>query len=350
MIIFFDPRQRLHAPLRELHNGEWIAYNEVPARATFIAQHFSSIAEPEDHGMSPLLRVHDRDYLEFLRTAHEDWVAAGRAGDVIGYSFPVVQRRPLSLTRIDAKAGQYAFDAATPVTAHTWTSAYWSAQTALSATTFAARSGKGAAFGLCRPPGHHAGRNYMGGYCYLNNAAIAARHAQDLGFRRVAVLDIDYHHGNGTQDIFYGDQNVLFVSVHGDPQRDYPFFWGHADERGEGSASGSTLNFPLPHGTKIDKYRETLALALRSIETWKADFLVLSFGADTFEDDPISNFSIRREDFPVLSRDIAGVGLPTVILMEGGYNVAALGENVAAFIRGFGQGRREGSHEADCSF
>lgn len=342
MIVFFDARQALHAPVRELHNGEWVAYNEVPERAAYIARHFSGIADPEDHGMAPLLRVHDRDYLEFLRTAHGEWVAAGRAGDVIGYTFPVVQRRPLSLTRIDAKAGQYAFDAATPITAHTWTSAYWSAQTALSATSCAAGPGNTAAFGLCRPPGHHAGRNYMGGYCYLNNAAIAARHAQTLGFTRVAVLDIDYHHGNGTQDIFYSDPDVLFVSLHGDPQTDYPFFWGHADERGEGGGLGSTLNFPLPHGTRIDSYRQTLARALHSIASWKADFLVLSFGADTFEDDPISNFKIRREDFPVLSGDISRLGLPTVILMEGGYHVAALGDNVAAFLQGFSGGGERG--------
>lgn len=338
MIVFFDFRQALHAPVRELHNGEWVAYNEVPERAACISRHFSSIAGPEDHGMAPLLRVHDRDYVEFLRAAHGEWVAAGRAGDVIGYTFPVVQRRPLSLTRIDAKAGLYAFDAATPITADTWSSAYWSAQTALSATGCAAKPGMGVAFGLCRPPGHHAGRNYMGGYCYLNNAAIAARHAQGLGFSRVAVLDMDYHHGNGTQDIFYDDPDVFFVSIHGDPQKDYPFFWGHADEQGGSGAVGSTLNIPLPHGTQIDKYRVALDFALRSIANWGADFLVLSFGADTFEDDPISNFRIRREDFPVLSSDISKLGLPTVILMEGGYHVAALGENVAAFIQGFSNG------------
>lgn len=335
MIAYFDERQALHAPARELHNGEWVAYNEVPARTRHIARHFSEIAEPEDHGLAPLLRVHDPDYIDFLRTAHGEWVAAGRAGDVIGYTFPVVQRRSLALMRIDAKAGQYAFDAATPITKHTWLSAYWSAQTAVSATQHVAGVGHTPAFGLCRPPGHHAGRNYMGGYCYLNNAAIAARHAQKLGFRRVAILDIDYHHGNGTQDIFYEDPGVLFVSIHADPRTDYPFYWGHAEERGSGCAVGSTLNFPLPHGTRIDTYRQVLSSALRSIETWRADFLVLSFGADTFEHDPISNFRISRDDFPALSADISRLGLPTVILMEGGYNVAELGDNVAAFIQGF---------------
>lgn len=336
MIVYFDRRQTRHAPVRELHNGEWMPYNEVPDRADHIAHHFPSIAEPADYGMAPVLRVHDAQYIDFLQAAHSEWVKAGRVGDVIGYTFPVVRRRGLKLERIDAKVGQFSFDASTPITEDTWTSVYWSAQTALSATAQVCEAGGGSAFALCRPPGHHAGRDYMGGYCFLNNAAIAARQAQTLGYKRVAVLDIDYHHGNGTQDIFYEDPEVLFVSIHADPRTDYPFYWGHADERGEGEALGSTLNLPLPHGTMIETYRRTLDTALQAIARWGADFLVLSFGADTFEDDPISNFKIRHTDFPLLSQDIAGLGVPTVIVMEGGYNVAALGDNVAAFIEAFG--------------
>jgi acetoin utilization deacetylase AcuC-like enzyme len=336
MKVFFDPRQLAHSPVRELHNGEWMAYAEVPDRAQHIVHHFPDHEIPTDRGIEPLLRVHDGMYVDFLQTVHRAWTAAGRTGDAIGYTFPIVRRRQLEHERIDARIGQYSFDASTPVTAQTWTSAYWSAQTALNAAEHIAR-GSRSAFALCRPPGHHAGRDYMGGYCYLNNAAIAARHIQALGRQRVAVLDIDYHHGNGTQDIFYDDPTVLFASIHADPSTDYPFYWGHADECGEGAAIGSTLNLLLPHGTALGAYMTALNRALSAIRAWKAEMLVLSFGADTFEDDPISNFRISRRDFPVLSRAIAQLGLPTVVVMEGGYNVAALGENVAAFIGAFNE-------------
>ncbi|MGE6696633.1 histone deacetylase family protein [Hyphomonas sp. NPDC076900] len=332
MIVYFDPRQTFHAPLRELHNGEWVPYNEKPERVKHIAGQFPALEVPADQGMEPLLAVHDARYLEFLQTAHSQWLTAGRTGDAIGYTFPVVRRRIADLVRIDAKMGQFSFDASTPITADTWSAAYWSAQSAVAAVAHIQETGARSAFALCRPPGHHAGRDYMGGYCYLNNAAIAARHAQHLGRKRVAILDIDYHHGNGTQDIFYEDPGVLFVSIHANPQTDYPFYWGHADERGAGD---SNLNLPLPHGTEIDAYLKTLGIALEAISRWGADFLVLSFGADTFEDDPISNFRILHKDFATLSQAIASLRLPTVIVMEGGYNVAALGDNVAAFIRAF---------------
>lgn len=335
MDTYFDARQLSHAPVRELHNGEWTAYNEVPGRARIITRHFPNLIEPADFGMAPLLRVHDPDYLDFLATANAQWLANGRSGDAIGYTFPIVRRRPCTLDRIDAKVGYYSFDAATPITPDTWTSAYWSAQTALAAAEPVIAGHRRNSFALCRPPGHHAGRDYMGGYCYLNNAAIAARHAQAKGCGPVALLDIDYHHGNGTQDIFYEDPDILVASVHADPRTDYPFFWGHSDEHGTGAGTGANFNFPLPHGTTVNTYRATLEKALRAITDWGAKFLILSFGADTFSEDPISNFSIAQADFPVIGADIAALSLPTVIVMEGGYNVEALGENVAAFVSAF---------------
>ena len=169
--------------------------------------------------------------------------------------------------------------------------------------------GERAAFALCRPPGHHAGADYLGGYSYLNNAAIAAEHAAAAG-RRVAILDVDYHHGNGTQDIFYDRGDVVFASIHADPATDYPFFWGHADETGAGEGEGATLNLPLPRGTDWTGYDPALAQALDRIGGIEPDLLVVSYGADTYEGDPISHFKLKTGDYAPMARRIASLGVP----------------------------------------
>ncbi|HZF42115.1 MAG TPA: histone deacetylase family protein [Sphingomonadaceae bacterium] len=332
MRTYFDPRQLLHAPATELHNGAFAAHAETPARAHSILAAVGAVTAPTDHGEAPLLAVHTPAYLTFLKTAYADWHAEGRPGDAGAYAWPVVRRRPLDLERIDARLGRFSYDAATPIGPGTWDASYWNAQVALSALgdTLAGDH----AFALCRPPGHHAGADYCGGYCYLNNAAIAAAAARDAG-RRVAVLDIDYHHGNGTQDIFYNDAAVFVASLHADPRTDYPFFWGHADETGEGEGEGATLNLPLPQGTAFAPYERALGLALEAIARHAPDLLVVSFGADTFAGDPISGFALQTADYAPLARRIAGLGVPALIVMEGGYAVDALGANVAEFLSGF---------------
>lgn len=331
---YFDRHQLAHEPLRELHNGGWGDYAEKSARAEIISASFGELVPARDFGLEPLLAVHDRGYVEFLRSAHDEWRASGRDGDAIGYTWPIVRRRALKLDRIDARLGRYSFDAATPIAEGTWEASYWSAQTALTALSDVLDSKARVSFALCRPPGHHAGRDYCGGYCYLNSAAIAANHARRCG-RRVAILDIDYHHGNGTQDIFYEDPDVLFASIHADPATDYPFFWGHADECGSGAGAGKTLNLPLPRGTAIDGYNIALDQALPAVSAHRTELLVLSFGADTFEDDPISFFKLRRDDYREIASRIAALGLPTLIVMEGGYSIKDLGYNVAALLSGF---------------
>lgn len=333
MNVFFDERQLAHAPSRELHNGDWTDHAEVPDRARDVAALFACEAA-RDFGRAPLAAVHDGSYLAFLESAFDRWRAADRTGDAIPYTFPVVGRRPLSLERIDALLGQYSFDAATPIGGGTWEGAYWSAQTALSALDAIQTNGLQFAFALCRPPGHHAGRDYMGGYCYLNNAAIAARNAAGRGLGPVAILDLDYHHGNGTQDIFLTDETVFFASIHADPKTDYPFYWGHAEERGERDAIGATLNLPLPRGTSWPAYREALDTALEGIAQWGARMLIVSFGADTFESDPISSFKLTTDDFGRMGTVVASLGLPTLVVLEGGYAVTDLGRNVAAFLAG----------------
>lgn len=333
MRLFHDPRQAGHAPLRELHNGDWAPFAEVPARLDAILAACGPGEQACDHGLDPILAVHDAGYVAFLQCAHADWRAAGREGDAIGYTFPIVRRRPLSLDRIDARLGAYAMDASSPIAAGTWDSAYWSAQSSLTA-AHAVLGGERHAFAVCRPPGHHCGGDYLGGYCFLNNAAITARAAAGVG-HRVAILDVDYHHGNGTQDLFYADGDLLFVSLHADPALDYPYFWGHADERGEGAGEGATLNLPLPRGTGWRGYAPALETALDAIARHGATLLVVSYGADTFVGDPISHFRLETADYTRMGGRIAALALPTIIVMEGGYAVDALGVNVGAFLGGF---------------
>jgi len=334
MRCFYAPAQARHAPQVELHNGGFTAYAETPGRVAAILAAIGPTDMPADRGEPPILRVHTPAYVDFLKAAPRLWREAGRSGDAIPYAFPIVGRRRLALSRIDALLGQHAFDATTPITPDSWDAAYWSSQSALAA-THAVLDGDRTAFALCRPPGHHAGADYLGGYCHLNHAAIAAQAARDAGIDRVAILDIDYHHGNGTQDIFWERGDVFYASVHADPAHDYPFYWGHADERGAGAGVGATLNLPLSQGTGIDAFRAAQATALDRIAAFAPGLLIVSFGADTWAGDPIASFALDTADYPVLAQDIAARGWATAILMEGGYAVAALGDNVAGFLGGF---------------
>lgn len=334
MRCFWDERQRAHAPAGELFNGAMNPPAEHSGRVEAILGAIGPTETPRDHGMDPLRRVHSGAYLDFLQTAYCQWRAAGRDGDAFPYTFPVVGRRPLTLNRIDALIGQHSFDTSTPIGPETWSAAYWSAQTALSA-LHSVLEDKRPAFAFCRPPGHHAGGDYLGGYSYLSNAAIAAEEARSRGIGRVAILDVDYHHGNGTQDIFDDRPDVAFASIHANPATDYPFYWGHADEAGTGDGEGATLNLPLPRGTDWSGYAPALAQALDWIEQRAADLLIVCYGADTHEADPISHFRLKTSDYGPMARRIAALGLPTLIVMEGGYAIDALGDNVAEFLGGF---------------
>jgi acetoin utilization deacetylase AcuC-like enzyme len=334
MRCFWDSRQLAHAPALEIHNGRFEACSETPSRAQAILNALVETEPPKDHGEAPILRVHTADYVEFLKTAHTDWAAAGREGDALPYTFPVVRRGQLRLDRIDARLGRYAYDTCTPITAESWISAYWSAQTALSALE-AVMEGERTGFALCRPPGHHAGSDYFGGYCFLNTAAIAAEAAIAAGRARIAILDIDYHHGNGTQDIFYGRGDVFFASIHADPATDYPFYWGHPDETGEAEGKGATLNLPLPRGAGMAEFGAAIDRALEAISSFRPALVICSYGADTYAGDPISHFLIETSDYSVIAGRIAALELPTLVVMEGGYAVDALGKNVAGFLEGF---------------
>jgi acetoin utilization deacetylase AcuC-like enzyme len=243
----------------------------------------------------------------------------------------MTQRRPNSIT---GKLGYYAMAGETSISHGTWEAACAAADVALTGAS-QIKEGARAAFALCRPPGHHAARDLYGGYCFLNNAAIAAQYLRDTGAARVAILDVDFHHGNGTQDIFYDRPDVLYISLHGDPAEAFPYFSGFADETGTGAGAGFTLNLPLPPGTEFGAWRDALRAALMRIENFRADALVVSLGVDTFAEDPISFFRLQSADFSTYGRMIGGCALPTLFVLEGGYAVGEIGVNVVNVLTGF---------------
>jgi len=336
----------VHSPLHarhdggvELYRGSLVPLFEMPARAEMIRAALEAagheVVAPRDVPDSRLLRIHDREFVEFLRGVHARWIAEGREGHVLPSGFPARGlRRDRRPTGISGQLGWYAFDASTPIVAGTWDAALAAARCAMTAAALVAE-GEPAAFALCRPPGHHAGRSTYGGYCYLNNAALAAQYLLDEGRRRVSIIDVDYHHGNGTQEIFWERDDVLFVSLHGTPDTEYPWYLGYADERGAGPGAGFTLNLPLPAGTGWDGYRSALGLALEAIRQYAPDALVVSLGVDTFASDPISAFKLEERHYPLMGSLLAELGLPTVLVQEGGYAVAEIGANVAGVLGAF---------------
>ena len=229
-------------------------------------------------------------------------------------------------TSIDGKLSYFALDAGTPITAGTWSAITAAADVALTGVDLVL-GGDRHAFALCRPPGHHAAADVYGGYCFFNNAAIAAQSLRDRGAAKVAVLDVDYHHGNGTQAIFYDRPDVVFTSIHGHPEQEYPYFLGYADETGEGSGEGANLNLPLHWGAGWDEYEQALAAACQFVAGHRPDALVVSLGVDTFKDDPISRFRLDHDHYLRIGEAITALDVPTLVVFEGGYAVAEIGIN-----------------------
>ena len=336
---FFSEDHRLHFPQGELAGGELVTPYERPSRVEYVLRRLAErgLPAPEDPGEPDMAAIEaflDPGYLEFLRTAWGEWKAEGFAGEIIAASFPA---RRMDASRpprnIDGKVGYYALASETAITGGTWEAALSSAASAQAATR-AVLGGAARAFALCRPPGHHATRDMYGGYCFVNNAALAAEQMRAGGAGRVAVLDVDFHHGNGTQDVFYERADVLFVSLHGDPLDAFPYFLGHADETGRGEGEGLNLNLPMPPGTGYAAWSEALDAGLARIREFGADALVLSLGTDAFHEDPISFFKLTSDDFLDMGRRIGALGLPTVVCMEGGYAIEAVGVNAVNVLEG----------------
>ncbi|MEM6745564.1 MAG: histone deacetylase family protein [Pseudomonadota bacterium] len=335
----FDPRQKAHDPASFIRSGAVAPNPEAPERVERLLAGLGAagaeLIGPADYGLAPIAAIHAPDYIEFLQTIHGRWIAMeGASEQVIPNMHParIPGTRPSGPVGL---AGWHQADTACPIDAHTWESAYWSAQTALTAAELV-REGERWAYALCRPPGHHAYADMAGGFSFLNSAAIAAEALLRAG-RRPAIVDVDVHHGNGTQGIFYARRDVLTVSLHRDPVDYYPFFWGHAHERGEGDGAGFNLNLPQPEGTSDDAYLAALeGAAFRRIEAFAPDVLIVALGLDAFEGDPLKGLSVTTPGFSRIGAAIAGLGLPTVAVQEGGYLCPELGENLTAFLEGFG--------------
>lgn len=338
MITIYSDDHRARNSKTELYGGELIEPFERPSRMDHIldrlrSERFGEIIEPKDHGLDPILRIHDADYVSFLETCWEEWRGAGMRGEAIAASWPARRMQQRCPTDIDGKLGYYALAAETAICSGTWKAARASANVALEGAS--RLMNEGAVFSLCRPPGHHAALDMYGGYCFFNNAGVAAQLLLDQGSKRVAILDVDFHHGNGTQDIFYHRDDVLFISLHGAPEDAFPHFLGYADEQGAGAGEGFNLNLPLPPGTPFGPWRNALHTALERVSTFAPDALIVSLGTDTFENDPISFFKLTSQDFHTYGRDIAQLKLPTLFVMEGGYAIDEIGVNTVNVLQGF---------------
>ena len=345
MIVLFSPLHRGHAPASEFYRGERVPCFETPARAEFVVEAMRArgheVRAPKDDSTTVLHAVHTPRYLAFLESAWSQWLALDRTnGD--RQPFPSVW--PVRTLRSDiepanfiARLGLYSMDNGSPLSSGTWAAAKAGADAAVSAAGLLTR-GTQSVFCATRPPGHHAGADFMGGYCFVNNAAVAAQALLNRGCERVAILDVDYHHGNGTQSIFYERADVLFVSIHGDPRTEYPFYLGHADETGSAAGHGFNLNLPLAAGSSTSAWFEALEIACARVARHRPDAVVVSLGLDTFADDPISTFQLHAEDFTRLGARLKRIGCPVLFVLEGGYAASELGTNAANVAEGFEQG------------
>ena len=344
MLTIYNNRHALHHGKVEMFRGELVPCFEVPARVDHVKlelerRKLGALQAPDAFDDALLARVHAPRYLDFIAHAWNEWVALDPANvsrDALPSYWPVRGMRTDVLPKsFPARMGLFAFDAGTPLMAGSWAAARHGAACAWTAAQRVI-GGERAAFALTRPPGHHAGADFFGGYCFINNAAVAAQALRDAGVERVAVLDVDYHHGNGTQAIFYERSDVHFASLHGDPMTDYPYYLGHADERGAGAGLGFNHNLPLARGTDFAAWRAALNAALGGIAAVGAGALVVSLGVDTFEGDPVAGFRLQSGDYLRMGEDLARAGLPTVFVFEGGYAVAEVGVNAVNVLEGFG--------------
>jgi len=335
----YSDDHNLHSGLMDPRGEQWTESAERPARANNVVRavreaNTGEVIAPLSFAEDKYLRIHSGDYVEFLKTAWNEWVASGETGaNARPDTFVGAGMRHIYTKSICGKLGRYSFDATTPFVEGSWRAIRTSANVALTGAELIKDAGR-FAFAVCRPPGHHAARDFCGGYCYLNNNSLAAQSLLDGGASRVAILDVDYHHGNGTQSIFYKRDDVLTVSLHADPRLEYPYFIGHADERGDGEGDGFNHNYPLPFGTDWSRYGDALTHALGQVRRFSPDALIVALGLDTFAGDPTTHFAITTEDFARMGEAIAALGLPTLVVLEGGYAVEQIGANSVSFLGG----------------
>jgi acetoin utilization deacetylase AcuC-like enzyme len=328
-----------HDPDRFTLPGDTRPYWEVPARANALldaAHGRGLITQPAvDHGLAPIERIHDAGYLAFLATAFARWQAVRGSGPILRAPAYAVRHQARRPDAVAGQAGWYLSSVSAPIVAATWAAAQGSAHAAIDAADRVV-AGERYAYALCRPPGHHAHTDMAGGFCYLNNAAIAAQRMLDAGAGPIAILDFDVHHGNGTQQIFYQRDDVHYVSIHGDPAGLYPWFAGYSDETGAGSGLGWNLNLPLPPGTGDAGFTAAVEQGLDAIAARTPAVLIVSVGFDAQQGDPSANLAVGAAGFEAVGRQVAALGLPTVLIQEGGYLVERLAANLTALLNGLG--------------
>ena len=336
MKVYYSEAHRQHEPPFEVFDGGLrTPYMENPDRMDRILNalrqtDWAEIVEPGDFGLDPIRAVHEKDYVDFLASCWFEWLAseAEDKSTLLPATF-ALRRHPQKPTSLLGRAGYYMMDLSACIVEGTYSAALASANCALSAAEAVAQ-GERAAFALCRPPGHHAGKDYAGGYCFINNASVAANWLSARG--NVAVLDVDYHCGNGTQDIFYDRSDVLTISIHADPDFEYPYYAGYAHETGSGAGLGFHKNFPLEKGTDDTRYLSALEEALALIRRFAPKHVVVSAGMDIYAADPLGKIKVSTEGIGEIGKRISALNLPTVIIMEGGYNNEALGRNIVKFL------------------
>lgn len=342
MQFVYDPAQQGHYPKRFLVRGQQKPNPESPERAEILLRSLTasghSILSPGDHGAAPRAAVHSPEYLHFLATIAARWRTLPDAGEEVVPNVHPDRRSGAYPRSPVGQAGFHMADTACPIGAESWPAICASANTAVDAAGRLLAGGNTGIYALCRPPGHHAFADMAGGFCYLNNAAIATEHLR-RAVSRVAILDVDVHHGNGTQGIFYARRDVLTVSIHADPADYYPFFWGYAQERGEGEGLGYNLNLPLPVGSGDAAMAGALRQALERIAVFVPEVLVLALGLDASRDDPLQGMTVSREGFEQIGRMIGELPWPVLIVQEGGYVSKSLGDNLVAFLAGFESAR-----------
>ena len=351
MQVVYSPSHLGHDITHETFMGVLVPANEVAERAEIIRTALDADGgfprqEPTEHGDAPITAVHDPGLVRFLSSA---WSEVRRQGiprsflsaDTYpnrkmfeGMSSDAVERLVREPVFAGGRAGFWGLDSAAPLVAGTYVAARGAVDVALTTVDLVLDGGATAAYGLCRPPGHHAARSMYGGYCFFNNAAVAAHDITRRTGERVAILDVDFHHGNGSQQIFWRRGDVRYVSIHAHPDRQYPYFLGRADETGEGEGAGENLNIPLDAGATNDDYLAAVDVACESIAAVPGSVVVVSLGFDTYGLDPIGDFALTTDVYHEVGRRVAALGRRLVILQEGGYHRPSLGENARAWLRG----------------
>jgi acetoin utilization deacetylase AcuC-like enzyme len=332
MYILSAGNQKNHNPRFEVYNGEQTPHSEVPARIETIesALKREGMKIQRDIKYVPkslLLKTHNSSYVAFILDASKNL----KKGEVL-YPSVFNMGGGNDIANLMTKMGSYSSDMYTPLLPATYGSAFESASVAYTVAKKTQEGDQKVGYALCRPPGHHAASALMGGYCYFNNSAIAANYLSSFG--KVAILDVDLHHGNGTQEIFYKRRDVLTVSIHADPKYKFPYYTGFINETGEGAGKGFNKNYPLKEKTNDKSYHQTLEQALQFIKKYNPTYLVVALGLDTFIEDPIGFFALTTPYYQKMALTIKSLGVPTVIVQEGGYNTEKLGDNAVSFIKG----------------